>query len=227
LAHVMAQAPREFVGLARVFRSAIAAEHPHAVAAMKRITLPLGAYVRYRQVPSPGTFAKVAQAWRDQIGSIGRVDLKITATTKRLSIVETRAVPCEFRFLTWPEGATETALVIAQTTLLVSDAKIRCDQVPVAALPLHALARRYQRGWDNSDVAICADLRALAAPITGTLAAGEDFNIAVADGAWVGNVSEIQYYGEPLLIRAVRSFASADMSAWASPAPPAKADARP
>jgi hypothetical protein len=217
----MAHLPREFLGLARAFRSAIAAEHRHAVTAAERIAIPLAGRVRLRQAPSPGAFAKVAATWRDQIGSAGRLDLKITATTKRLSIEETRAGPSEFRFLTWPEGDTETALVIAKTTLLASFERFRFDQVPVATLPLHALARRYQRGWDNSDAAICGDLRALAAPHPETLAAGEDFNVDVADGAWIGNVTEIQYRGEPLLILAVRSFVSLAVSAWTATLPEA------
>jgi hypothetical protein len=219
--------PVEFIGLARRFHTAIAAPARAAVAAAERIATPLAGRVHHRQVPSPGAFARVAATWRNQIGSVGRLDLKTHATTKRLSIEEIRAGPSEFRFLSWPEGDAETALVIAKTTLLASFERFRFDQVPVATLPLHALARRYQRGWDNSDAAICADLRALAAPHPDTLAAGEDFNVAVADGVWVGNVTRIQYCGEPLLILAVRSFVSAGMTAWASPAPLSGAEARP
>jgi hypothetical protein len=99
------------------------------------------------------------------------------------------------------------------TTLILSPEALRFDHALIASVPLHALARRLQRGWDVSDAEVRADLAALACTRPDVLAAGRKFNVPLATGCWVGSVAEIEDRGEPVRILVVRSFIRAHMSA--------------
>jgi hypothetical protein len=75
----------------------------------------------------------------------------------------------------------------------------------VASLSLHALARRYQRGFNTSDATILAELRAMAlchADIIQTLG---DFAMAGDGGMWVGEVG----LRDSMPVMAIRSFTPA------------------
>ena len=99
-----------------------------------------------------------------------------------------------------------------RVTFTVSATRFESDSLRVASVSLHALAPRYERGR-NSDAAIRADLATLAVPRPDVLAAGGDFTEPLADGQWVGTLTEIEDRGEPVRIFAVRSFIGADMEA--------------
>jgi hypothetical protein len=144
-----------------------------------------------------------------------------------LTITETRAGDCKLWFPTWDEGAAEAAIEVSRATLIVSPEQFQFHHVPIASIALHALARRFQRAWDNSDSAIYADLLALAWPSAEVLARGGDFNVPVADGQWVGAVTEIEDRGKAVSILVVRSFVSVGMTAREWIAPPAEAGALP
>ena len=79
--------------------------------------------------------------------------------------------------------------------MLVGFSLVRWNFVPhyeiLASISLHGLARRYQRGADNSPAAIMADIAALA---TGSPErTGVDrFELLVADGRWAGRISAAQ-----------------------------------
>jgi hypothetical protein len=93
---------------------------------------------------------------------------------------------------------------------LVSPERFRFEHALVASVPLHALARRFQRGWDLSDAAVRA---ALASPRPDVLAAGGEFTVPLPEGCWVGTVAEIEDRSEPARILVVRSYIGADMEA--------------
>jgi hypothetical protein len=205
--------PVEFVGKARAFRRPLVADHPAAIAMVDRLALPFHARFRSRQPPTIGALAGLTHAWRERMPSSGRLHLVINTARARLTIVETRAAPATFRFDDWDEGDVETAIVITSLTLIVSPELFRFGNTPVASVPLHALARRFQRGWDVSDAAVRADLAALACPCPDVLASGGEFTVPLADGCWVGTVTEIEARGEPARILVVRSFIGAHMSA--------------
>jgi hypothetical protein len=203
--------PAEFIGKARAFRMAVAAEHPRAIATIDRIGQPLRAQVRLRQTPTASGLARAAAAWRSQVPAAGRLDLVIKQAASRLAITETRVGPAEFRFDFWSEGVAETAILITRTTLAVSGGQFKFDTILLASVSLHALARRYQRAFDNSDAAVGADLFALASSLSGAVDAGDEFAVPLGDGRWVGNVTEIEDRGERVLIAVVRTFRSDDM----------------
>jgi len=204
--------PVEYLGKARAFRSALVADHDAAIVMAARLTRPFLARYRMRQPPSGTALAGLAQAWRHRMPSGGRLDLVVAATRSRVSINEVRAAPSKFRFCAWREDAGEPALAIMRATFTVSAGRFESDTLRLASVPLHALARRFQRARDVSDAATRADLAALAVPRPDMLAAGGEFAVPLSDGQWVGTVAEIEDRGEPVPILAVRSFIAADMT---------------
>ena len=209
----VSEVPIEFIGRARAFRSAAVARHAEAVAATDRLAMPLQARFRLRQAPGPGAYARVARAWPEQVPAAGRLDIAISATPARLAIVEIRTAPGTFRFDGWGAAAIETVLVVGRMTLRASPGRFVFDPALVAAVPLRALARRYQRGFDNTDAAIRADLRALAMPAPEILDQGGEFTVPLADGCWVGEVAEIEQRGAMVRVLVVRTYLDATMRA--------------
>jgi hypothetical protein len=209
----MALVPTEFVGMARARRAALMAEHRRAVVAIDRIIVPLRGRFYLRQAPTVGCFAKVARTWRSQVPTIGRLDLSITHTPERLAIVEFRAGDCRLSLAAWDEGADEAAIEVSRVVLTISPGWFYFEHLPVASISLHALARRFQHGWHNSDAAICADLLALARPHADMPAREGDFTVLAADGQWAGFVTEIEDRGKLVPLRIARTWLPPPMTA--------------
>lgn len=72
----------------------------------------------------------------------------------------------------------------------------------IASLSLHALARRYQRGFDTSDAMILSELKALAMCHADVVQTPGDFAIGGSGGNWVGEVG----LRDGMPVMAVRSF---------------------
>jgi hypothetical protein len=208
----MSLVPVEFIGLARQFRSAVAAEHPRAVAVIDRIVSPLRGRHYSKQTPGPGAFTKVVQAWRGQVPTAGQLRLTTTHDSKRLCIKEIRLAPTDFRFHSWAEGATESCLVVIVSALAISDQYFSFTSALAASISLHALARRYQHGRDNSDGAIRADLAALVRAVDEVEQADGDFMITTTDGCWIGEATDIDDRRKTKCILAARTFISSEMS---------------
>jgi hypothetical protein len=208
--------PAEFIGKARAFRRSVTAGHFDAFETIARIKTPFVQRHRLRQPPTTNALARAAATWRDIPGP-GRLALSIKLTKTRLAITETRAGPAEFRFDAWSEGEMETAVLITQTTMTVSAGHLHFEVAPIASVPLHALARRYQRGWTNTETAIRADLLALVVPAADVIDRGDNFAVPVTDGLWVGGVVAIEHFGEPAAIMVVRTFRDAGMRVKTAP----------
>jgi len=216
--------PVEFIGKARAFRSALVADHDAAILMATRLSGPFLARYRLRQPPTGRALADLAKGWRDRMPSAGRLRLVLDATRSRVSIDEIRAAPSKFGFCAWGDDAPEQAVAIVRVTVTVSTTQFGSNTLRAASVPLHALGRRYQRGWDVSDTAIRADLAELADPRPDLLARYGEFTVPLADGCWVGTVAEIEERGESVRILAVRTFVSEAMTARVDA--PALAEAR-
>jgi hypothetical protein len=72
---------------------------------------------------------------------------------------------------------------------LTTPAAFECKRHAIAALGIHALARRYQRGFDNTDHAIKTDIAELALNTSRLLGAeSQTFAISCPSGQWVGAI---------------------------------------
>jgi hypothetical protein len=76
----------------------------------------------------------------------------------------------------------------------------------IADIGVHALARRYQRGWDIDDRSVVLDLAPLGTKWASTVKAGGEFRIQAArgDGEWIGEVTTVEGRDLPVLL--VRTF---------------------
>lgn len=79
----------------------------------------------------------------------------------------------------------------------------------IASISLHALARRYQRGFDTTDSAILSELRELALRHAGIVEALGDFAVAGDGGAWCGEVASTQVAEVVVPVLAIRTFTPA------------------
>ncbi len=198
--------PVEFIGRARTIHAALVADNATAIAAIDRITVPLSQRCRLGQTPSPLAFERVAKAWRQHVPDAGRLGLKIRQGRMSLSVIETRAVTAGFRFEDWGHDRTEAAMALQRITVDVAATRFTCTAATVACVPLRALARRVQHGWDNTQEAIRADLVALADHRAAHPMQMGVFGVATDAGRWVGETAEIEEGGQPVEIWAVRTF---------------------
>jgi hypothetical protein len=138
----------------------------------------------------------LAAKWRAQHDP-GRLALLSQFDDGRLHIAELRISPAKMRF---EAGFEEPALSIGLHLVTMQPPRFREARAIIADVGLHALARRYQRAADHADVAVLADLEALARAWRGV--AGEFRVPTPSGGEWIGAATTVR--GGPVL--AVRTF---------------------
>jgi hypothetical protein len=191
--------PAEFIGRARCLRDAVGRTAAEADRLTKLLIGPLRPRHGFRQAPRR-TLPDVATAWRVLLPEAGRLGDPIGEfADRKLRLAELRAYPIRMRFAAW-DGADELAPALRMTLVVCAPPRFRCENMLLADVGLHALARRYERGADRSDAAVLRDLVPLArsaATVNG------EFAIPTADnGCWIGRVTRVR--GASVL--AVRTF---------------------
>ena len=121
----------------------------------------------------------------------------------------TRAAPTKFRLEEWTAEEFETALVLLRIRLDVTADHFTFESPMTVAMPLHAVARRFQRGFDIGEEAIRADMLDLSGAGESLAAAGDRFEHRTRDGRWVGRVAEVEDNGQPVALAVVRTFMAA------------------
>jgi hypothetical protein len=199
---VQQSVPAEFVGLARAFRARIGAE---AVGrSILDIMRPLQARRRKSATFRPADLQDAERQFRN-LPSAGRLTLKIDRDRKGLLIEEIRAASGQFRFCEWADDAMDLDVGIVQVSLeAVSWGRIGAFANIIVSVSLHALARRYQRGFDTGDGAILAELKALALRHAEIADSMTDFAVPGDGGSWAGEVCKKADDLLPTL--AIRSF---------------------
>lgn len=198
----------EFTGRARQFRAAIDAEDTRLPGIVTTIMRPLKArFERGKRTHREARLIDAARAWRRQIPTQGRLDLKVERDKATLKIREWRASAGTFRFCAWPDKSREPDIGIVSLMLDIGPGHLECRTEELASISLHAIARWQQRSFNVVDDALRADLLAIAREHTGILA-GEwsDFRIAAAQGEWVGGVVRMERDGVSKPLLSIRSF---------------------
>jgi hypothetical protein len=183
----------EFVGLARQFRNKVVAEEQAFLDDISPMVAPLRPRERFRPVPRQVVVRILGRAWRSR-EPLGRLDLVTRYDKPRLDLIDIRAVPAEIYCDAWV-GDDEPALAIVLHHVgIAPPAPLRESSTMLASLGLHALARRYQRGADQSIDAVLADLRELAVRAPDAVIAGGEFEVATPSGGrWIGAVVDRRY----------------------------------
>jgi hypothetical protein len=189
--------PAEFTGMARAFRRSLEAEDSLAAATIETICGSVCA--RYRRGDRVGRLLNLQNAlreWREAVPTRGRIALetRLNEHTKRLQITELRARPAVFTRSEW-SGEMEPSILVVVVGMSARPKRFSATHATLAAISLHALARRYQRARDTSDAALLHDLRVLAEHQDALLTGGEEATFRVScpgGGTWVGVIKSLQ-----------------------------------
>jgi hypothetical protein len=102
------EAPREFIGMARQFRSIVDAEDDAVMQAIPKIVAPFKARIRNNGVTfRSALLADTERQWREKLPTEGRLSLDIERTKSELFIREVRCSAGTFRFVSWLNGTRE------------------------------------------------------------------------------------------------------------------------
>jgi hypothetical protein len=203
-----APVPREFVGRARDLRRRLGIADAQVNAGLTQALQPLRRRLERRATLRGDLLADAERHWRETVPSFGRLVMVANRQDRRSPIIfcELRAMAGKFRFTSWPAGY-EPGLILVLTLVELQFKALLTRQLNVAAVSLHALARRYQRGSDTTEAAIFSDLADLA-PYARKQDAmgGTAFALPLPGGAWCG---ERVMVGDDLVL-AVRTYLDAE-----------------
>jgi hypothetical protein len=192
----------EFVGRARQLRDRVARATPEFERMADRALRPL--------VPRPGWPAPKRGGWLNHltaryraIRSVSRLDLYGRFEPDgALTMMELTAVASHIARPDW--RGDEPAISVEARA--IGSHPFRVGRSLLADVGLHALARRYQRGWAADDNAVLLDLAPLGSSWASTAKAGGEFRIAApaGQGEWIGEVTAVKDRMLPVLM--VRTF---------------------
>jgi hypothetical protein len=203
--------PHEFVGQARLFCARIDAAAKTASAAVLQIGTDARAIVQRRPTWRSEHFSGFERQWRRTIPVEGRIGLEIERSKRALIISEFRLTRASYEDNRWSQPFPQNSICLMLCTLrLTTPAAFECTRRAIAALGIHAIARRYQRGFDNTDRAIQTDISELAlngTPLLSLGAESQTFAIPCHSGQWVGATETVRLLrGPDQRLLNVRSF---------------------
>jgi hypothetical protein len=191
--------PREFAGQARLFCARIDSAAKTASAAVQQIAAGAQAIVRRRPSWRPEHFAGFERQWRRTIPDEGRIGLVIERCKRALTIAEFRLSGSSYEDIRWSQRFPENSVSLMLCTCrLTTPAAFEIKRHAIATLGIHAIARRYQRGFDNTDRAIQTDISELALNVSQLLSASsQTFALPCPSGFWVGAIDTVSVSGSP------------------------------
>jgi hypothetical protein len=186
--------PHEFVGQARLFCARIDAAAKTASAAVMQIGADACAIVQRRPTWRGEHFSGFERQWRQTIPDEGRIGLEIERSKRALIISELRLTRASYEDIRWSQPSPQNSVCLMLCTFrLTTPAAFECKRLAIAALGIHAIARRYQRGFDNTDRAMRTDISELALNFSRLLGAeSETFAIPCHSCQWVGAIETVR-----------------------------------
>jgi hypothetical protein len=155
--------PHEFVGQARLFCARFASAAKTASAAVLQIGADARAIVQRRPTWRSEHLSGFERQWRQTIPDEGRIGLEIERSKRALIIAELRLTRSSYKDIRWSQPFPENSVSLMLCTCrLTTPAAFEIKRQAIATLGIHAIARRYQRGFDNTDRAILTDISELA-----------------------------------------------------------------
>jgi hypothetical protein len=183
--------PAEFRGLARQFRATLAASDWLVARVIADIIRPLRSRAERHPVARRQMLLGAVRQWRELMPEQGRLDLAVETGRNRLNLVELRASAGNLQLAQW-QGGMEIAVVVQSIELAAAPGVLHVETKVLAAVGLHGLARRYQRGGNRSAAAIYADLMLLGRAHAELARAGGAFSVPTMGGKWAGAVFRFQ-----------------------------------
>src|SRR3984885_14419177 len=207
--------PREYVGRARDRLRRLGEADARIEPAVRSVMAPLLRRLDRHPVLRRDMLVDAERRWRNIVPAFGRLAMEVDGENLRAPcFIELRVVCGVFHCAIWPDDGQEPGVLVGWHAVEFDQGSVVSRFVSLAAVSLHALARRYQRGRDTSETSIFADLAGLADDFRQVVTLPR-FAVAVPGGTWVG---EPMNTGEATVL-AVRTYFDADCGARAVPAP--------
>ena len=192
--------PHEFIGQARLFCARIDAAAKLASATVLQICADARAVVQRRPTWRAEHFAGFERQWHQTIPDEGRIRLQIARSKRALTITEFRLTRSSYEDIRWSHPFPEDSVGLMLCTFRLSG---RPQPSNVSGLQSRssessAIARRYQRGFDNTDRAIQTDISELTMNVCRLQDAdGQSFAIQCPSGQWAGSIETVSLSGAP------------------------------
>jgi hypothetical protein len=194
--------PPEFISKARALRDLIQRETEAFEVSAERTLRPLIPRPAWPEPTRPDWYKGLIARYR-AIKSICRLDLFSRIEREgRLVLTEMTIVASRIARPDW--DGDEPALSVEMRA--IATRPYRVERQLLADVGLHALGRRFQRGWAADDGSVLLDLAPLIYSWTPATKAGGEFRIAApkGDGEWLGTVTTVE--SRPLPVLMVRTF---------------------
>jgi hypothetical protein len=150
----------------------------------------------------PGDLIDAERQFR-ALPSAGRLSLRIDRDKHGLKIEELRCAAGKIRFAEWAGDAADPDIGVMKIELqAVSWGQCFVAGDLVASLSLHALGRRFQRGFRTDDESILSEFRSMARCHPDIIQTPGDFSIPGDGGLWVGEIG----LRDAMPVMAIRSF---------------------
>jgi hypothetical protein len=201
--------PHEFVGQSRLFCARIDAAAKAAAIAVQQLVADARTIVERRPTWRPEHFPGFERQWCETMPAEGRIDRAIERSKRALTIAEVRLSRSSYEDIRWSQPSPESSVTLMLCTFqLTTPAAIETKRLAIATLGFHAIARRYQRGVDNTDRAIVTDISELALHFSRLLGIeSETFALPCPSGVWVGAIETVRISSGPdQRVLNVRSF---------------------
>jgi hypothetical protein len=181
--------PVEWIGRARLLRDRIAAAHVEWVETAGQLTAPLQPRDGFSPTFTNQTLALTAARWTALPERWGRLRPVVAQNDgAKLTILEMRCVPFRLTMAGWAEDELAVATAIVAVGMALPSTFMQEIRL-VAAIGLHALARRFERGDRRDDLAVVRDLLPIGQEAPRALEVGGDFEVACCNGGkWAGAV---------------------------------------
>jgi hypothetical protein len=192
----------EFVAKARALRDLIRRSTDEFEAIADRTLRPLAPRPGWPEPGKTGWYKSLITRYRG-IKSVCRLDLHTRIERDgALTMIELTAVASHIARPDW--RGDEPAISVQGRA--VGSHPYRVERSLLADVGLHALARRFQRGWKADDGSVLLDLAPLGSSWASTAKAGGEFRVAApaGEGHWIGTVTTVE--GRRLPVLMVRTF---------------------
>jgi hypothetical protein len=198
----------EWLGMARKFRNSIDSTD----AQVNETIEAMGAYgleiIRRRYSFRYEQLQHIERTLRLGLPENGRLALTHVMNKRKgkLIVCDIRVVAGTFRHLDWADESFEESLSLVIIDSRFGPGTVRIKNMAIAAISLHAIARRYQRSFNHRDKSVLKDLSSLALNANKLLENDGDFRCETGDGAWIGKRMLAEHHDVPQRILAVRTW---------------------
>jgi hypothetical protein len=178
--------PREFLGRARALRQRVAVADAGISDAITIALEPLRRRLAWHPVQRADKLVDAARSWRLGVPDLGRVMLLHDLDDRRSPVFrEMRVTASGYRNTGWEGDDYERGVSVTVISASVRDRRIIVQTADAVFVPLHAIARRFQRAHATTDADVLDDITTLAVHRARILDA-DNFTIELRGGSWRG-----------------------------------------